>query len=459
MKAGRFTRGGAAPLVLLALALTLASERAWGQACHPSDGEWTWLMPVTGSFGCSYVKPVIVPSRQLVLAFLVGPECPGINLGAVAFARGLTPLPVEGDPTGGHPLDGTPLDGFYDPLNDRVFYFFLDDWDGSSFTNLTTWTLSLGDTLRWERLETVGALPPSGGGGSLVLDIRHGRVVMFGGTRFEAGRWIAINEVWSFSIADLRWSRLTPAGPEPPGRIWHSAVYDLDRDRMLVFGGRPHEGSPFADLWALSLGNHPRWTRIEPEGEGPPARSMHGAIYDSRARRMLIVGGSESVLGRFVPLHVWELSLHGRLVWRKLDPGTTPRFGPRLPAAAYDPDHDRMLIGNLYNLWSLQWDWLDGPAPPRRDPGPLAAQGTTPGSAITAPNALRGAHEGVEVRLYDIAGRVVLARNVPDVAAWLDGLRAGSATEAAGLAPGVYFAQRGDRPRTLAVSRILLLKR
>lgn len=458
MRATRITWACAASLVFFTPAPTIqpAVSARGGPLSHPTDGKWVWLIPLGGSFGCSYAKPVIVPSRQLVLAFLVGPECAGINLRAVVFAPGLTPLPVEGDPTG-----GTPLDGLYDPLNDRVLYFFLGDWDGSSYNDLTTWTLSLADTLRWERLETVRVLPRSGGGGSLVLDIRHGRVVMFGGTRFEAGRWIAINEVWSFSLADLRWSRLTPAGPEPPARFWHSAVYDLDRDRMLVFGGRPYEGSPFADLWALSLGNQPRWTRIEPEGEGPPARSMHSAIYDSRTRRMLIVGGedSESVLGRFVPLHVWELSLHGRLVWRMLDPGTTPRFGPRLPAAAYDPDHDRMLIGNLDNLWSLQWDWLDDPVPPSRDPGPLAAQGTTSGSAITDPKALGGAHEGVEVRLYDIAGRVVLGRSVPDATAWLDGLRAGSSTEAAGLAPGVYFAQRGDRPRRLGVSRILLLKR
>ena len=262
-------------------------------------------------------------------------------------------------------------------------------------------------------------------------------MIVFGGAIWQ-GRWVETNEVWSLSLDDLRWTRLTPGGPEPPGRFYHSAVYDPDRDRMLVFGGTPYSGEPYTDTWALSLGGHPRWSRIEAGGEGPPARSMHGAIYDSRDQRMLVCGGQEALPGPFAPYQTWELSLRGRPSWRMLDPGIVPQYGRRLPAAAYDPDGDRMLIGTLGDLWSLEWDRLNRHESQGRGRG-LAASGGFAARSNDAEVITPGA-ERVEVRLYDVAGRLVLTRTVSDAAAWLDALRAGSAGEAAGLTPGVYFA-------------------
>jgi hypothetical protein len=461
MRVGRFTRAWAAPVVLFALAL--ASEPAisarGGHARHPSDGEWVGLIQgyESGVF-CGTTAPVIVPSENLVLAFEVGAECGG-GLGGIVFAPTPTPLRGRLQPW---PAVGVPLSGVLDPLNHRVLYFF-SEWDGSKFTDLTTWALSLDDTLRWERIETAGA-PPYRYGTSLVLDTQRQQVLMFGGRRVDGGRIIGLDEVWSLSLADLRWERLTPAGPRPPGRENHTAIYDSERDRMVVFGGvQERAPSPFDDLWALSLGNRPRWSRIDPDGERPRGRYAHSAIYDSRGRRMVIYSGIDTVgaLGPWYvpPYDVWELSLRGRERWRRLEPRGVPRTAWAWAAAAYDPDRNRMLAGDTENLYSLEWDGLDGPAQASPDAAPTVAQGATGRPELADPVASGEAREGVEVRLYDIAGRLVLARNVQDVRGWLDALRAGSATEAAGMAPGVYFAQRRDRSGTVVSSRILLLKR
>lgn len=457
MRPSRVMRAWATSLVLFALASHPATAARGGHARQPSDGEWLPLIDrfLIGDW-CGPIVPVIVPSENLVLAFLAGVNCGG--LAGTVFAP--TPTPLRGR-LQAWPAAGLPVSGILDSRNQRVLYFFTE-WDGSQLTDLTTWSLLLGDTLRWERLSTGGA-PPYRYGASLVLDTRHERVLMFGGGRAEGSRPFDLSEVWSLSLQDLRWVELTPAGPQPPAREGHTAVYDPPRDRMVVFGGiQVHAPSPFDDLWALSLGNHPRWSRIEPDGELPRGRYAHSAIYDSRGHRMVIYSGIDTVaaLGPwYAPSYdVWELSLRGRERWRRLEPRGVPRTAWAWAAAAYDPDRNRMLAGDTEHLFSLEWDELGSPSPASWDADIPAEHSEDSPLASSGHLAMGAAPTEEEIRLYDIAGRLILTRRVPDAASWLGTLRVGS-TEAVGLAPGVYFAQRRDRAGAVSSNRIVLLPR
>lgn len=74
----------------------------------------------------------------------------------------------------------------------------------------------------------------------------------------------------------------------------HVAIYDPVRVRMMVFGGFT-DYVCLDDVWALSLSGASEWSKIEPGGTAPAARSSTSAIYDPvRDRRTLEVSGSPS---------------------------------------------------------------------------------------------------------------------------------------------------------------------
>jgi hypothetical protein len=96
--------------------------------------------------------------------------------------------------------------------------------------------------------------------------------------------------VWELSLAETPvWFALTPAEPLPPTRLSHTAIYDPARDRMVVFGGGDFSSSN--DVWALSLVGTTAWAALTPAGPPPPERHRHTAIYDPGRDRMVIFGG------------------------------------------------------------------------------------------------------------------------------------------------------------------------
>jgi hypothetical protein len=195
----------------------------------------------------------------------------------------------------------------------------------------------------------------------------------------------ALNDVYTLSLATLQWTHLSPAGTPPAPRYGHSAVYDLRRDRMLVFGG------PDNQTWALSLDPMTAtWTQLLPDGTPPSARYGHGAIYDPVRDRMLVFAGEDSD-------DLWELSFASSAsgTWRQLAPdGTTPPERENF-ATAYESTHDRMLVfgGTGEGGYSLgdTWGLELGRTPPRW--AQLAPAGAPP-----APRAQM-------IAAYDSAGR------------------------------------------------------
>src|SRR5262245_27608961 len=89
------------------------------------------------------------------------------------------------------------------------------------------------------------------------------------------------------SAQEFEW---VPVTPFP--RVGHSTVYDPGHDRILVFGGRSlPQGWIFSDVWEYSFGPDPGWKLLEPLGTHPAARADHTAIYDTDSDRMIVFGG------------------------------------------------------------------------------------------------------------------------------------------------------------------------
>ena len=189
----------------------------------------------------------------------------------------------------------------------------------------------------------LAAAPSSRTGSRAVYDEEVLSVVMFGGmTAPDAatGRAYALSETWEFD--GTRWIRRHPAG-SPPGRASHAMVYDSNRDQSIIFGGRA--GSDLlADTWAYRGDWYSRrWEQIETPN-APAARHLPAAAFDPLRDRMVIYGGQNlSEDGReFVNLYdMWEFD---GTTWTQV-----MAEGPKIrkPLLSYDEARNQLiLLGN-----------------------------------------------------------------------------------------------------------------
>lgn len=210
--------------------------------------------------------------------------------------------------------------------------------------------------------------------GAIVYDSAEGRVLMFGGSA-SAG---VSNDLWSYSLAQRRWTELRPDGDKPPARLGHTAVFDTVRRQMLIFGGQA--SGFFNDTWAYDLARN-RWSRLAAGGgAGPSRRYGHSGIYDAARDRMIVSHGFTDA-GRFDD--TWALDLSTG-TWRDISPARGRPLRRCLHHAAYDAAGQQMLLYGgcasgagpcpLGDLWSFDlvaggWTELTGSGrrPPPRD--------------------------------------------------------------------------------------------
>jgi hypothetical protein len=243
----------------------------------------------------------------------------------------------------------------YDPGTTEVIAFG-GALDGSVYNDVEVLTNAngLGGKPTWETLIPQGASgsPPSRGAHSAVYDAVNNRMIVFGGLDANANN---LNDVWVLTSANgvgtPTWIQLSPTGEAPPARFAHTAVYDQENNRMIIFAGTGPGISTFSDVWVLSdangLGN-PAWTQLFPKGGPPSGQADHSAIYDPATNVMTVFGGRENGVYNGTN-EVWTLSnangIGSTPVWQKLlvagSSAPSPRAGHR---AFYDPASNRMTV-------------------------------------------------------------------------------------------------------------------
>ncbi len=301
-------------------------------------------------------------------------------------------------PSGAAPAGRSSPGAVYDPDNERMVIS-LGSTGSSGFPPVfgDTRAVALGAPAAWA---TLGTGPTARWGHSFVFDSLRDRAILFGGNvnGFQTG-----NDVWALdlSTSNATWTQLTPTGGTPPTRVAHTAVYDPDNDRMVVFGGGtgvapgvnsstaiwelsfassaqgvwterspasppaareftasvfdvPNRrmvifggmttGTQFDDVWSLDLTTPGSevWTVLSPSGASPSARDEHSAVYDSRRGTMVVFGG---LVGNSDTNDVYELDLTaGSESWAKLAPTGTLPTARDSHVAVYDPEGRRMVV-------------------------------------------------------------------------------------------------------------------
>jgi hypothetical protein len=358
-----------AVLLLVALAVPVAASSQTDFRGPPA------LSAARGESLTRAASDASLPSWQWRLMLRLAGRDPTLDDGAVT-ARARASGAADGEWTkrevGAYPAVGYGQSAIHDPVRDRVLVYG-GCGDRGCFDSV--WALSLGEAPAWTELVSSGTPPAALSDQSAIYDPVRDRMVVFGGWGEEGD----LNGVWALSLVDpSAWTELSPTGTPPSVRSGHSAVYDPVRDRMVVFGGS--SGSPFNDVWALSLGATPAWAELSPIGTPPSVRTAHDAIYDPVRDRMVVFGGWDEA---GVLDDVWALSLGDTVAWMQLSPAGTPPAAQLGHGAIYDPVRDRMVVCGDHDdgeqsplrVWALS---LAGP-PAWTE---LSPAGTSPGDRV-----------------------------------------------------------------------------
>jgi hypothetical protein len=216
---------------------------------------------------------------------------------------------------------------FFDPVRRRLMIIAA----GSN----EVWALPVGEGV-FRQLEVEGSKPRPSRGATAIYDPDGDRAIVFGG--FADGA--ANADLWSLSLDEpLRWRRLDQHGELPTVRWLHSAVYDPDKKRMIVYGGDAI--TPFQVVRVLALETM-TWSAVNVPGNGPGHRKTHAAIWDRARSRMIIYGGLiDQSTNAF---DAWALELEPTPRWRLLTSGIGGQEHVVSPAAVLDEAGDRMVI-------------------------------------------------------------------------------------------------------------------
>ncbi len=228
----------------------------------------------------------------------------------------------------------------YDPLRDRVIV--LDGSPGIGMSMLSDlWQLSTTPGAEgWSPLAAAGPAPQARYTASEVYDPIRDRMIVFGGD--PGGGVPFFNDVWSLSLSapTPAWAQLAPTGTLPDGRSGQAMVYDSARDRMLVVCGQKRDGTVLGDVWELTLGPTPAWTKLTTSGS-QPVLAFHSAVYDPIRDRVLVYGGFNGFSTENGLVYALDLA---SATWSTVTTtGASPlsRYGH---AAAYDAARDAMVV-------------------------------------------------------------------------------------------------------------------
>lgn len=178
----------------------------------------------------------------------------------------------------------------------------------------------------WRRVSVSGPQPEARVNGTLAWDAKRDELWLFGGNASASGAgYSPLADVWVFDPETSAWRQEIFADAPAP-RLFHTALYDHVRDRVVVFGGADEtafnqNATYFSDVWALDL-DLIRWDRLhDGSGAAPEGRFWSRWVYDTERDSYLLFGGhDDETLGN--RNDAWEF-LPDEGVWVQLALGDT----------------------------------------------------------------------------------------------------------------------------------------
>lgn len=190
----------------------------------------------------------------------------------------------------------------YEPDRERLVAF--GGWNGDDVTG-STWVWDG----RWSLATNEG--PPKRGAFAMAYDRERGRTVLCGGL------WIKGQYADAWEWDGTKWT--AASGPYDNSSLDHHAmVYDVRRRSMLVFGGKDYRYTALDATRTLTAGR----LEVLEDAETPGPRYSFGMTYDIQRDRVVLFGGKRLDGRKPIPLNdVWGRTEVG---WTRIELSDAP---------------------------------------------------------------------------------------------------------------------------------------
>jgi PKD repeat protein/fibronectin type 3 domain-containing protein len=196
-----------------------------------------------------------------------------------------------------------------------------------------TWAYDF-DTNSWTDMNPVTS-PSSRHSSAMAYDAQSDRIILFGGFNKDYGYYC--DGTWAYDFDTNTWTNMNPA-THPSLRFSHSMAYDAQSDRVILFGGWDYDHGYINDTWSYDYDTN-TWMNINP-ATSPSARDGHGMAYDVQSDRITLFGGEEYLHGPCDD--TWSYDYEAN-TWTNMDPPWSPSGRYDL-AMVYDAQSDRIVI-------------------------------------------------------------------------------------------------------------------
>lgn len=245
----------------------------------------------------------------------------------------------------------------------------------------------------WHQLEPTGSTPPAREDGTWTHEPDSRTAYLFGGRDGSA----IFNDLWTFDLDADRWAKLAPEGDPPPKRFGHEAVW-VEGIGVVVFAGQAGPTSFFDDLWAYDPGSN-RWRELPAHGARPKARYGTCAALGPDGRLWISHGFTEDGT-RFADTQAYDFDTER---WLDETPEGRAPVNRCLHGCWWTDDGRLVLYAGqttgvtaLGDLWTLAgaatpgaaWTKAAGPLPPDRNLYAFARHG--PGVVVVGGRGLEG---------------------------------------------------------------------
>ena len=226
--------------------------------------------------------------------------------------------------------------------------------------------------IAWQPVD-VGAVAPPARSGAVLVASTDGDLWLHGGHVDD----VPLGDLWRFD--GEQWAEVT-TDPGPTPRSEHAAVWDDERDRLVIALGQGGTTEVFDDVWAFDPATS-AWSQLT--AGGPAARYGSCTVLDDDGR--MIISHGFSSIERFGD--TWALDL-ATASWSDITPTEGPRPSNRcLHACGFDPDTDEIILfggrnddqpylGDTWRLGADGWREIpgDGPSPRARSRGAFSGE-------------------------------------------------------------------------------------
>ena len=118
-----------------------------------------------------------------------------------------------------------------------------------------------------------------------VFDSKHQQLIVLGGGPKQSDQNEQYNDTWIYK--DQKW--IKHQGINPPARNGHGLVYDPHKNVVVLYGGWSKSGErKLGDMWQWDGSS---WREIKLTGDNPGKRGGHGMAYDVNRKKIVLFGG------------------------------------------------------------------------------------------------------------------------------------------------------------------------